>query len=43
MKTLFKILSVMANIAIITGLVRDTYHKVASKKASTTNIENDEV
>lgn len=32
MKTFFKILSVMANLAIITGLVRDTYHKAGFGK-----------
>ena len=40
MKTLFKILSVVANIAIITGLVRDTYHKAGfGKKPETDYIE----
>lgn len=35
MKTLFKILSVVANISIITGLVRDTYQKCFGKKPKT--------
>ena len=39
MKTLFKILSVVANIAIITGLVRDTYHKAFGKKPKTDYLE----
>lgn len=34
---LLKILSVMANIAIITGLVRDTYHKAGFGKKSETD------
>lgn len=37
MKTLLKILSVVVNIAIITGLVRDTYHKAGFGKKPKTN------
>lgn len=40
MKTLLKILSVVANIAIITGLVRDTYRKAGfGKKPETDYLE----
>ncbi len=40
MKTLFKILSVMANISIIIGLVHDTYRKTGfGKKPETDYIE----
>ena len=40
MKTLLKILSVVANIAIITGLVHDTYRKTGfGKKPETDYIE----
>ena len=39
MKTLLKILSVVANIAIITGLVRDTYQKGFGKKPKTDFLE----
>ena len=40
MKTLLKVLSLVANIAIITGLVRDTYHKAGfGKKPKTDFLE----
>lgn len=40
MKTLLKILSVMANISIITGLVHDTYRKTGfGKKPKTDFLE----
>lgn len=39
MKTFFKVLSVVANLAIITGLVRDTYQKCFGKKPKTDFLE----
>ena len=45
MKKLFNIISVASNVAIIVGLVTDTYFRVRGmrQKPTVTNLENDEV
>jgi len=45
MKKIFKFISVASNIAIIVGLVTETYFRVrgARQKQTVTNLENDEV
>jgi hypothetical protein len=45
MKKLLKFICVASNIAIIVGLVTDTYFRVrgARQKTTVTNLENDEV
>lgn len=40
----FKVLSIIANVAIIGGLIKDTYEKVSFRRdRNLTNLENDEV
>ena len=43
MKRLFNALAIIANIAIVVGLVKDTYGRLATKREiSETNLEDDE-
>jgi hypothetical protein len=43
MKRLFNALAIIANIAIVVGLVKDTYGRLATKRdISETNLEDDE-
>ena len=44
MKRLFNALAIIANIAIVVGLVKDTYGRLATKREKTvTDFDNDEV
>ena len=44
MKKVFNALAIFANIAIVIGLVKDTYDRLATKREETvTDLENDEV
>ena len=43
MKKLFNVLAIIANIAIVAGLVKDTYTRLTPKRENTvTNLEDDE-
>lgn len=45
MKQLFNLIAVIANLCIVSGLIKDTADKIGSmkRKNTVTNLENDEV